>query len=162
MRIMLACLLSLAFLGLGVTRIINEVQFGISVTDYLKRAADANTVELAVENLDTAITELERRGVTSGNTGVLWQSPANDVSFFYANLTSARAELEALTPETTPLERSNMLMKLRESIADHGEGGTTITGPGGLAVHPNNPFWFWSLWITALFAIGAWCTLLQD
>lgn len=54
----------LVFLAWGTTRIVKSVQFELNCTQYLKRAADANTVELAKEELSKAISYAEQNNLT--------------------------------------------------------------------------------------------------
>ena len=38
-------------------------------------------------------------------------------------------------------EKTNVLMKLRETLTDNGESGTKLTYPTGLMFYPNNLLW---------------------
>lgn len=137
------------------TRIVKGVVFDINCEGHLKRAADANTVEMAAQELDLALKYLEQNNMTSGYTAVLWNSPDTDVGFFYNNLKSSRDELNKVTSETTQLERTNVLMKLRETLLDHGDHGDHVTLPDGISVFPHTVFWFWSGWfVVFLLVIG--------
>lgn len=108
----LLCLPAVLWGGL---RIYNGVVFDIHCEGHLKRAADANTIEMASKELVDAIKYLEDNKMTEGYTSVLWKTPAADVGFFYQNLKSSLEELKKVTPETAQLERTNVLMKLRET-----------------------------------------------
>lgn len=118
-------------------RIVASIQFDRGCEGYLKRAADANTVELATKQLKTAIDYMEREGLTSGYTSVLYRTPDEDVGFWYTNVKSALGELEKMNPNATQLEKSNLLMKLRETLLDEGKT-SGITLPEGISVYPNN------------------------
>jgi hypothetical protein len=53
------------------------------------------------------------------------------------------------------LEKSNVLMKVRESLTDAEEGGTSLTIPQGISRYPNNAAWMIFGWLSALFFIGS-------
>jgi len=143
----LATVSTVAFIAWVVTRIVLGIQFDQRAEGYLKRAADANTVALAMENLEVAVQYLEKTGRMEGYTSVLYRTPDEDVGFWYSNLTAALDELRNLDLEATPLERTNVLMKLRETILDQNEQGkTAVTMPEGISVFPNNKaFALWAV-----------------
>lgn len=114
----------------------------INVDGHLKRAADSNTVETAKEELKTALNYIEKSKKTEGDTGIFWSTPKNDVKFWYQNLKSSFEELNKTTPETTQLEKTNLLMKLRETLLDHKEKGDETTKPDGMYLYPNNAYFF--------------------
>lgn len=130
--------------------IYNGVVFGIHCEGHLKRAADANTVDMASKELADAIKYLEDNKMTEGYTSVLWNTPSADVGFFYQNLKSSLEELKKVTPETAQLERTNVLMKLRETLLDHGDSGDSVTCPSGISVFPNNAAYFWTGWLVLI------------
>lgn len=132
----LLILFSVTIFGL---RISKKVAFKQNVSGYLKRAADANTIELAEEELTKAITYLEAENLTSGYTSILWQTPDEDIDFWYRNLKASQQELQTLESESA-LEKTNVLIKLRETLLDTGES-TKVTVPDGLSVYPNNKMW---------------------
>jgi hypothetical protein len=136
----------LAFSGLFSVIIFGIVIFkGISLdqncTGYLKRAADANTVETAKDQLQRAIYYLEENNITSGYTSVLWKTPDEDIHFWYNNLKQSEAELSKVDSTTSALEKTNLLMKLRETLLDNGKEGDNLTYPDGLSRYPNNAMW---------------------
>ncbi len=113
------------------------IEFQQQCGGYLKQAADANTVELAQERLDLALKYIEEKGYTSGYTSVMWKTEDENIGYWYQNLKACQKELnEAL--DGTQLEKSNVLMKVRESLTDNGEKGTVLTVPSGLAKYPHN------------------------
>lgn len=131
------CYLLVAFsLAVFGWRIYNKVVFKQNVSGYLKRAADANTIELANQELTKVIDYLEANNMTEGYTSVLWQTPDEDIGFWYNNLKASQKELATLN-STSALERTNVLIKLRETLLDTGER-TKVTVPQGLAIYPNN------------------------
>lgn len=141
----LLCLLCvLSFVGWAGTRTYLGIQFERNVDGYLKLAADSNTVELAKDNLAAAIRYVREKGSTQGyTTALLWTTPDEDVGFWYKNLVASYQELGAVRPETTQLEKTNILMKLRETLLDQQKNGTSVTVPTGISVHPHNTKFFW-------------------
>lgn len=106
------------------------MSYDMNCGGYLSQAAAASTVESAKPPLKSALKFLEDHKMTSGNTGIFFSYPQNDVGFFYNNLKSASVELSTITPETPPLVQSNVLMKLHEAIHAH--------SPEGISMYPYN------------------------
>ena len=119
-------------------RIHAAVSFTIDCDGHLKRAADANTIELAKQELKVALSYLGKNQLTDGYTSVWYRTPDEDIGFWYKNLKSSMEELEKVTVETTQLEKSNLLIKLRETLLDHGGDGDKVTVPQGISVFPQN------------------------
>lgn len=120
------------------TLIYRGIVFDQNCGVYLKRAADANTVETAKAELEKSIKYLEDNNLTSGYTSVLYRTPDEDIEFFYKNLKASYAELSKVDSTTTSLEKTNMLMKLRETLLDSGEKGQKLTCPDGISKYPLN------------------------
>lgn len=151
-----AAVLPVAFLATVFTL---GVKFDRECEGRLKRAADANTAEVARRELGAALAYLERAGMTEGYTSVVYRTPDEDIGFWYSNLKAAQGELEAVGESATKLEKSNVLMKLRETILDQdGQGKTVVTTPSGIAVYPHNlAFGAWAAFAAAsgLLCLGA-------
>ncbi|HMQ01708.1 MAG TPA: hypothetical protein PKD79_01410 [Candidatus Doudnabacteria bacterium] len=139
---------TLGFIGWVVTRTVASIQYDRGCGGHLKRAADANTIDLAVLELEIAVKYLEANNMTSGYTSIIYQTPDEDVGFFYSNLKASLEELKGISPEATPLERSNILMKLRETLLDNGERATVTTKPPGISIFPHNTKLF--IWILTM------------
>jgi hypothetical protein len=135
----------LVLIAWTVMRIVYGVGFEMNCSQYLKRAADANAVELAQANLKTAIEYAEREHLTNGIVSIILHQPGNDIGFWYSNLVASQEELRRVTKDTTQMEKSNLLMKLRETLTDNGKEGTSITCPDGISIYPYNTLFFW--WI---------------
>lgn len=129
-------LVSLIIFGM---RISKGIELKQNVTGYLKRAADANTIKLANEELTKSIKYLESKNLTTGYTSILWKTPDEDIDFWYRNLKASQSELSNLKSESA-LEKTNVLIKLRETLLDSGEK-SKVTVPKGLSVYPNNKLW---------------------
>lgn len=136
---------SMAVLG---TFIVKKITLKQEVTGFLKRAGDANTVELANGELKKALTYLEQNNLTEGYTSILYRTPDEDVGFWYQNLKASQQELDKLG-NSSSLEKTNVLLKLRETVLDSGKK-SSVTVPDGLSVFPHNKRWVimgWSAFI---------------
>ena len=151
--LILSIVSTLAFGAWATTRIIKSVQFDFDCKAYLKRAADANTIEIAKTELNKAIEYAEANNLTKGIVSVFLKNPANDIGFWYQNIKSAYEELDNLDENASSLEKTNVLMKLRESLTDSGSSGSTaVIIPSGITVYPNNMLYF--LWGTFSFIVA--------
>lgn len=141
-----------------IARIVFGISFSMNCTQYLKRAADANTIELAKDNLSIAIKYLEENNLTDGIVSIFIHQPENDINFFYSNLRSSQDELSKVTSNTSQMEKSNLLMKLRETLIDHDKEGTAVTCPNGISIYPYNKLYFWSFVILSFLS----CCILPE
>ena len=132
-----------SFVAFSTVRIVKLVQFETGCTQYIKRAADANTVETAKEELEKAISYAEENNLNDGVVSIFLHQPKNDIGYWYQNMQEAYAELENLPEDTTSLEKTNVLMKLRETLTDEGSEGVEVTFPEGIELYPNNIIYFW-------------------
>ena len=135
------------------------IKWSINVEGHLKRAADANTIEMAQKELTQVIDYLESVNMTKGDTSIIWSTPDTDIGFWYENLNSSLNELKKVTAETSQLEKTNLLMKLRETLLDHGERGDIVTQPLNIFYYP---YVIISLlnWLFLLLVIVAICVFL--
>ena len=163
MKKFLGVLFIAIFVAWGLTRIVLSINFDRFCSGYLKRAADANTVELAKTNLAMALSYAEDKGLSSGYTSIIYRTPDEDVGFWYNNLEAALIELDKIGADATQLEKTNVLMKLRETLLDQGKEKISVTFPEGISVFPsNNGFAVWGF-IGLLIAIaGALILTHQD
>jgi len=143
---------AVAFLSFGTSRVIKDIRFKIDCTQHLKRAADANTIEIAEKELKIVLDYLEERELTSGIVSIFLKQPKNDIGFWYGNIKASYEELLTVNPDATQLEKSNVLMKLRETLVDDGEE-MTVTHPNGISVYPNNVLYFWWGLISFFFTL---------
>lgn len=107
-------------------------------TGYLKRAANANTIELAKQNLDKALSYIEAENLTSGYTSILWRTPDEDIEYWYTNLKACQNELANVDANMSQLESTNILMKLRETLTESDNKKTAVIYPEGLSRYPYN------------------------
>lgn len=136
--ILILSVIALIFMG---TIVVKRIHFKQDCAGYLKQVADASTPELALERLNKALDYVEAHNLTSGYTSVFWRTEDQNVEFWYKNLKACQAELEGCL-EGTQLEKSNVLMRVRETLTDDGgEDGTKLTIPSNLAFYPDNAFY---------------------
>jgi hypothetical protein len=137
-----------------IVRIVAGVSFSIDCSGHIKRAADANTIELAKQELVTVIKYCDDHALTSGVVSIFLKQPKNDVGFWYQNLSSSLNELNKLDTNSSQLEKTNVLMKLRETLTDQGET-LSITAPKGITIYPHNiSFFLWAMFGTVLAVVG--------
>lgn len=118
--------------------VIQNIQFQQDCSGYLKQAADANSVELALERLNKAIEYIEKNKLTAGYTSILWKTEDDNVEFWYRNLKTCQQELNDAI-DAPQFEKTNVLMKVRESLTDNdGEQGTVLNLPKGISRYPSN------------------------
>lgn len=154
MKIFIATILTILALSIFGVVIVKNITLNQNCTGHLKRAADANTVETASAELETAIDYLEKNNLTTGYTSVFWKTPDEDIEFWYNNLKASQNELSKVDSTTSSLEKSNLLMKLRETLIDNGEKGDNLTVPQGLSRYPNNLLWGILMWVGAFVIVG--------
>lgn len=157
------------FLGTLGYGIVASIQFDRNYSGHLKRAADANTLILAEQELEIAVTYLDDRryntkdgrslGRIDDHTSILYSTPDEQISFHYKNVLACLLEIRAVIAkrdEATPLERSNVLMKLRETLLDDsGQYGHSVTYPSGLAVYPDNTLLAFLILTSLFVGMGA-------
>lgn len=114
------------------------------ITEHLKNAANASTPELALEQLNKALKNIEDRKLTSGHTSIFIESPADDVGFWYDNLKQARNTLLFSTADS-----ETKLLKLRQALLSKTEKGDTVNLPDGITKFPYNKVIFAGLIVAA-------------
>ncbi len=136
--------------------IFKSVMFDINCGNRMGRASDANSITLAREEMEVVVKYLEDNQFTTGYTSVIYNTPDEDMGFFYKNMKSALEELISIKETASPMEKSNLLMKLRESLTHHGEKGSSITVPSGISFAPHNvAFAIWGIISLIIAAVGA-------
>lgn len=149
-------------LFLGGYYVVANIRFTTECGGHLKRAADANTVELAHKELAQALNYIRQHEMTEGSTGIFFSFPKNDVGFWYTNLSDSFSELDRVIKSSPQgkidqlgeVARSNTLIKLRETLLDHGTNGEEIiTLPTGIHIFPHNVGYFSSVVIGILLCV---------
>ena len=136
---------------------VHHFQFTIGCRDYLKRAADANTIQTAKVELRTATAYMQANKLTDGHVSIFLKQPKNDIGFWFNNLMASFKELEAVGEDATQLEKSNVLMKLRETILDDTAKGTVVTTPSWVSIHPHNGIVFFLLIVIGIVWFVSGC-----
>lgn len=127
---------------------------------HLTRAGHANTIEAAREEIETAVTFLEKENITEGYTAIFegLKTPDEDIAFWYKNLKASLEQLKKIPHDVSALERSNVLLKLRETVIHSGAKGEDLVCPPGLARYPNNMTWIFLLVLCGVSAFVGLCT----
>jgi hypothetical protein len=81
---------------------------------------------------------MEENKLTEGYTSVWYDTQEDDISFWYNNLKSAESELNTIGANASQLEKSNVLIKLRETLLDQDKNGEHVTVPNGISRYPHN------------------------
>ncbi len=152
-KLAVAILLCLPLLFVCSVRLYKHIVFQINISGHLKRAADANTIELAKGELAVVVAYLNQEGMTSGYTSIVYRTPDEDVGFWYNNIKASFEELVIVRPDAAQLEKSNILMKLRETLIDNGREGTEVTLPDGIDIFPHNAAYCIAFILSALGSI---------
>src|SRR6185437_5239020 len=127
---------SVILIGWIAARSVCDIQFGRHIGGHLALAAAANSIDLAKDEMEIAIHQMEADGYTKGFTSILYTVPKEDVGFWYSNLKASLAELQAVTPATSNLERSNVLLKLHQTLTAHSSKDEDVFAPDGISVFP--------------------------
>lgn len=150
MKLLAGILLIVPLVIVIIVRLVMSISYEQSCGGHIKRAGDANTVETAIQELGVAVSYLERNHMTEGYTSVVYNTPDEDVGFWYKNLKSALGELEKVGPDTSQLERTNVLMKLRETLLDR----DSVTEPRGISRFPHTGFHAFLIYSFLVLALG--------
>lgn len=141
MKQFLIWLFTAVFVVSGCFIFVKKLDFKQNCSGRLERAATANTVELAMTELNAAIEYATVHDYTHGYTSVFYRTPDEDIEFWYNNLVASYNELKNLPVDATTLEKTNTLMKLRESLTEQGESKAYVIYPDGLMFYPHNLLW---------------------
>jgi len=152
MKFSFGILLCIPLLLWTIFRTVNCITFSIDCGQHMKRAAHANSVEMAQKEMVYVVKYCEDHRLTEGTVSIILHQPKNDVGFWYNNMKACLAELDTIinskdtsTTEASRLSKwnsctakTNALMKLRETLVAHGEKGDRTVCPNGITIYPNN------------------------
>lgn len=151
---LLTILSSLISIGIIINIITLHIEFKQNCTSYLKGAANANSISLAINRLQPAILFLEQNHKTQGYSHIFIKTEDANVTFWFQNLKSAQHELLKIQHTTlTPLEESNVLMKLKETIMEQNQYGSYVTLPPHIVFFPQQTQWALTI-ITLLLTLN--------
>ena len=134
--LVLAIICTMIFGAWATVRIVKAVSFNINCHAYIHRAAGATDIKTAKVELAKAIEYIEENNLTEGTVSIFLKNPRNDVGFWYGTLKSAYKELDTFSEDATQLEKTNYLMRMRESFLE-------VRLPDGISIYPNNVLYFW-------------------
>ena len=155
-------IMMLFFIPLAGIVLYQEYTFDIAIGGHMERAANSNSIELATQEMETVVKAMEEKHLTEGFTSIIFRTPDEDVGFWYQNMKSSLAELKTINASATPLEKSNVLMKLRESLKSAGDSGSSIVVPSGIARFPENKFWFMFNTLLLVIIILGWVIYIRN
>lgn len=130
-----------------------EYSFKWNCEEYLKRAADSASPEKCGEELDKAIEYAKDNNLTKGNTGIFFKTPACDIKFWFENLEKAREALKEVGGQATAMEKSNVLMRVRETLLDSADKSVEVTLPPKIELYPHVLVFSVMFWIGAIVGI---------
>lgn len=114
----------------------NNWYFSMRVTEELKLAADASTLETASDRIGRALDYLETHDKTEGHSHLLVESPENDVGHWYKNLKDAKSKADTILadPDATDESRDLALVQIRKALVD---GSEIVTQPPYMGIFPH-------------------------
>lgn len=138
-----------------------DYRFNVEIGGHMERAANANTIELATQEMETVVTNMERNELTKGYTSIIFPEPNEDVEFWYKNMNDSLKELKSVNLNASQLEKSNILMKLRETLTDSGsKGQNKIVVPTGISRYPYNALYLiWGILSILMLIFGVYFIL---
>lgn len=127
---------SILLIGIFVLSEVREVQLDRACVGFLKRASNANTIPLAIGELEKAVVYIEENELDQGSTEAFYWTPDCDLVFWHENLRASLDELKSLPSDVDPLTASNQLIKLRETIIDGDRKRPRVAVPPNFYVYP--------------------------
>ena len=136
MKVFFYLLIAVPFLAWGIAITVKEIRFDQQCEGHLENAAHSSQIPQALSEMEIAMSYLKANGMTDGYTSVFYNTQDENVGFWYENLKSATDELrrESVNRNITPLEQSNVLLKLDNTIKTT-RGG--IKMPSGISIFPH-------------------------
>jgi len=131
-----SCVLVATMVTTIMSMFIQSMELDRCCLQHLRLAANASTVDMAESQLRTAISWLERHKGKTGSTALIYRTPDTDYGYWLANLKASADELRQLGPDSTQTDRTNTLLKLRETIMDNDASGSYVAVPENLATFP--------------------------
>jgi len=101
MRYLVFGLSLIVFSAWAIARVIADINFDQGCGGYLKRAADANIIPVAISQLSIAVKYAEDHELTNGYTSVFYRTPDEDLNFWFFNLDSALINLKQVNPNAS-------------------------------------------------------------
>ena len=150
---LMCILVGLFFTALACIPIVKGIVFNRDCGAYLERASQAPTPDIARVSLDKALAYLNENHMTEGNTYIIIPSPNDTLEWLYSRVSQARKVLDEITVKSTPLEVSNVMIRMKDSISEQGESGEHVILPVHVALWPYQLFWIVVSSVMSLLAI---------
>lgn len=141
---LLGCVSFLAWSG---SRLYAAIQFGFHCEAFLLHAADANTVDIAKKELQSAVDYCESKNLTSGSTSLIYPTDDEDIGLWYTGLKSSETALDMLPANASRIEKTAALVKLRKTLVyTDSKDNTALRYPDGIAIYPyNRQYMLWCM-----------------
>lgn len=94
MKNLLAILLILTSILIYRGRYQKESILSQNVTEKLTKAANANTIEIAKEELSQSLAYLESKKLTKGFTSLIWKTKNENIGYWFKNLETNHQKLK--------------------------------------------------------------------
>ena len=139
----------------------SQITFKSNIEDNLKLAGDAPNVERANVFLIKALNAMEARGLTRGNSAIIFHMPTQDIGIWYEQIKGAQQTTAKIIKQeqaglpVPQLERDNALMKIRETVMDQGKEGVVVTAPDNAWLYPFQLIFYSLICLTLLFGVIA-------
>lgn len=117
-----------------VTLSVKEYDFKFGCQAYIDRAIVASDLDVAQAELGKAIDYMEQHSLTEGIVSIILKNPKNDIGYWYNTIKDTHRQIMEFPRDATQLEKSNFMMRVRESI----EGLST---PSWIFLYPHNTLW---------------------
>ncbi len=139
----------------------SQIDFRKEVGGYMENASAANTVEMATKEMEKVVAAIDAKRYPPGFTSALYNTPDEDVGFWVTNMRSSLGELKQIKSDATSLEKSNVLIKLRETLTERSEKTSTVRAPDGISIYPYNTLF--ALWgcISGILAVFGFLMLID-
>ena len=139
-----------------------NADFNVFCAQHVERAARSNSIDAARDEIGMAISWLEEKKMVEGYSGVVYQSPSNDIGYWYKNLKEVHARLGGTSGKEVKheislggsqmnlVESSIVLERVQTSLLDK-EG--TLRVPTFISLYPNQKGIFWTMmagWASAI------------
>ena len=103
---------------------------------YIDRVSETSDVSTARVELKKAIDYIERKRLTFGIVSIAFNSPKNDLEFWYKSLKNIYDELDDFPANSTITEKSIFMVMIHETISN-------LSFPSGIELYPYNVVYFW-------------------
>lgn len=129
-----------------------EIPYDQQVGSHLENASHQQTPTGALQQLDIAVTNMERMHLTTGTTGVFYTTENDKIDVWYRNLKSAQVDLRAVEFSDNGMLRTSVLTRFRDTVEHH---------PGDIALYPCHPIYNFLMLFGGIgtFFFGIWLVI---